>query len=106
MNQNFYFPVPDQLISTTHCNNSNYLEMYQKSIEDPESFWKDQGQRIDWYKPYTKVKEVNFTYPDVTIKWFFDGTLNACYNCVDRHLEQKGDQIDCHYTVFLNPFFH
>ena len=61
MNQNFYFPVPDQLISKTHCNNSNYLEMYQKSIEDPESFWKDQGQRIDWYKPYTKVKEVNFT---------------------------------------------
>ena len=93
MNQNFYFPVPDQLISKTHCNNSNYLEMYQKSIEDPESFWKDQGQRIDWYKPYTKVKEVNFTYPDVTIKWFFDGTLNACYNCVDRHLEQKGNQI-------------
>ena len=62
--------------------------MYEASIEDPETFWGKQGKRIDWIKPYTSVKNTSFAYPDVSIKWFEDGTLNASANCIDRHLEE------------------
>ena len=67
--------------------------MYAESIADPESFWNKHGKRIDWIKPYTKIKNTKYSKEDVSIKWYEDGTLNACWNCVDRHLEEYCDQI-------------
>ena len=75
-----------------HVDKSRYDSMYQSSIRDPESFWREQGQRIDWIKPYTKVKNTTFGPPDVSIKWYEDGTTNAAMNCIDRHLDKCGDQ--------------
>jgi len=72
---------------------AGYEKMYQESITDNEKFWSEQGQRIDWIKPYTQVKDVSFAKDDVRIRWFYDGTLNVCYNCVDRHLDTKGDDV-------------
>jgi len=66
--------------------------MYAASVADPDAFWGDQGKRIDWMTPFTKVKNTTFEYPDVSIKWYEDGELNVCANCVDRHLETRGDQ--------------
>jgi acetyl-CoA synthetase len=66
--------------------------MYQASLDDPDAFWGEHGQRIDWVTPYTKVKNTHYGKDDVSIKWYEDGTLNACVNCVDRHLEKRGDQ--------------
>jgi acetyl-CoA synthetase len=65
--------------------------MYKASLSDPESFWANQAKRIEWIKPFTRVKNTSFAYPDVSIKWFEDGTLNVCANCVDRHLNERGD---------------
>ncbi len=87
------FPVPEHIAKTALCDNEKYLEMYQRSIDDPEGFWAEQGKRIDWIRPYTKIKEANFTIPDVAIKWFYDGTLNASFNCIDRHLDKHGNRV-------------
>jgi acetyl-CoA synthetase len=67
--------------------------MYKASLSDPESFWANQAKRIEWIKPFTRVKNTSFAYPDVSIKWFEDGTLNVCANCVDRHLNERGDLV-------------
>ena len=67
--------------------------MYQASISNPDSFWGEQAKRIDWMRPFTKVKNTSFAYPDVSIKWFEDGTLNVSANCVDRHLKARGDEV-------------
>ncbi len=72
---------------------ADYEEMYQNSITDNEGFWREQAQRIDWIKPFTKVKDVSYSKEDLHIRWFEDGSLNVCYNCVDRHLDNKGDDI-------------
>ncbi len=72
---------------------SGFEKMYQDSISDNEAFWSEQGKRIDWIKPYTKIKDVSFAKEDLRIRWFYDGTLNVCYNCVDRHLDAKGDDV-------------
>ena len=72
---------------------ATYRAMYEASIRDPEAFWGNEAKRIDWIKHFTKVKNTSFTYPDVSIKWFEDGTLNICTNCVDRHLKKRGDQV-------------
>ena len=77
----------------THLNQSSYKEMYQYSIEDNEGFWAEQAQRISWIQPFTEIKDVSFASDDVHIRWFADGTLNACYNCVDRHLPEKKDDV-------------
>jgi acetyl-CoA synthetase len=71
--------------------NEGYLKMYKQSVENPEKFWGKHGKRIDWFKPYTKVKNTSFT-GNVSIKWYEDGITNVCYNCVDRHLKKRGDQ--------------
>jgi acetyl-CoA synthetase len=84
-------PVPKEFSKKAHVDNAGYLEMYQKSVTDPEGFWAEHGKRIDWIKPYTKVKDVDFN-TKVHIRWFYDGTLNASANCIDRHLETRGDQ--------------
>jgi len=72
---------------------AGYEEMYKKSVTDNAGFWAEQAQRIDWIKPFTKVKDVSFARDDLRIRWFYDGSLNVCYNCVDRHLESKGDDV-------------
>ena len=87
------FPVPEKTAKNAFIDNDKYLEMYQQSINDPESFWAEHGRRIDWIKPYTKIKDVSYAHNDVHIKWYYDGTLNACANCIDRHLPMRGDQV-------------
>jgi len=72
---------------------AGYGAMYKASLSDPESFWASQAKRIEWIKPFTRVKNTSFAYPDVSIKWFEDGTLNVCANCVDRHLNERGDLV-------------
>jgi acetyl-CoA synthetase len=91
MSDHHVFPVPDAWAEKAWANNDQYLEMYQQSIDDPDAFWGEQGKRIDWIKPYTKVKNVDFN-GDVNISWYEDGTLNASANCLDRHLATRGDQ--------------
>jgi acetyl-CoA synthetase len=70
---------------------ADYFRQYQHSLDDPDGFWGGHGKRLDWIKPYTKVKDASFD-GDVRIAWYEDGTLNACYNCIDRHLARRGDQ--------------
>ncbi|MHC8508782.1 MAG: acetate--CoA ligase [Rhodospirillales bacterium] len=86
------FPVTPEAAKHGHADNAAYLAMYEKSVSDPDAFWAEHGKRIDWIKPYTKIQSVSFTAPDVSIKWFEDGVLNASANCIDRHLETRGDQ--------------
>ena len=93
MSDQSLFPVPEEVAKNAFIDNDKYLEMYQRSIDDPEGFWEEQGKRINWIKPYTKVKDVSYAHDDVHIKWYYDGTLNACANCIDRHLSTRGDQV-------------
>jgi acetyl-CoA synthetase len=90
---NEIYPVSTETKERALIDEAGYKEMYAKSVEDNEGFWADQASRIDWFKPFTKVKDVSFAKDDLHIRWFEDGTLNACYNCVDRHLETKGDDV-------------
>ncbi|MEM9057705.1 MAG: AMP-binding protein, partial [Pseudomonadota bacterium] len=69
-----------------------YLAMYRQSVEDNEGFWREHGRILDWIEPYTTVKAVSYAKDDLHIRWYEDGTLNACFNCVDRHLADKRDQ--------------
>ncbi|MBN9149278.1 MULTISPECIES: acetate--CoA ligase [unclassified Nitrobacter] len=71
---------------------AKYREMYERSIKDPDGFWSEAAKRVDWIKPFTKVENTSFELGKVSIKWFEDGVLNAAYNCIDRHLEKRGDQ--------------
>ena len=80
------------LAQSAHVDAAKYAEMYQQSINDPDAFWGEHGKRVDWIKPFTKVKNTSFDAKDLSIKWFEDGTLNASANCIDRHLADKADQ--------------
>ncbi|MDG1531911.1 MAG: acetate--CoA ligase [Paracoccaceae bacterium] len=81
-----------EFAANAHIDAAKYKEMYDASIANPEAFWGEQGKRLDWMKPYTKVKNTTFEYPDVSVKWYEDGELNVCANCVDRHLATRADQ--------------
>ena len=84
-------PVPGNLSESAHINNDKYLEMYQRSINDRDAFWAEQAESfLDWYGKWDKVQECD--YNSASIKWFSGGTLNVSYNCLDRHLESRGDQ--------------
>jgi acetyl-CoA synthetase len=87
------YPVDDATKARTLVDADRYAELYTQSVEDNEGFWAEQAQRIDWIKAFTKIKDVSFEKDDLHIRWFEDGTLNACYNCVDRHLESKADDV-------------
>lgn len=89
---NAAYSVPQDFKSKAHIDNEGYLKMYAESVDDPEAFWGKHGQRLDWSKPYTKVKDVSFAQSHLHIRWFEDGELNVSYNCVDRHLKTRGDQ--------------
>ncbi|MCG7531653.1 acetate--CoA ligase [Psychrobium sp. MM17-31] len=87
------FPVADDFAQNALVDNDKYQAMYQESVDNPEKFWGEHGKRIDWIKPFTQVKNTNFAAPNVDIKWFEDGTLNAAANCLDRHLANNGDDV-------------
>ncbi len=86
------FPPSGEFAANAHIDAEDYARMYAASVADPETFWAEHGQRIDWMKPFTKVKNVSYAHPDVSIKWFEDGTLNVSANCIDRHLATRRDQ--------------
>jgi acetyl-CoA synthetase len=92
MNDQVYAPA-EETVRRAHVDAARYREMYEASVRDPEAFWAEHGKRIDWIKPYTKVKNTSFAYDNVSIRWFEDGELNVSANCIDRHLETRGDQI-------------
>ena len=87
------YPVPDSFAQKALVGSRQaYDEMYQRSIEDPEAFWGDMARRIHWFEPFTKVKSTSFKKDDLHIRWFEGGKTNASYNCIDRHLESRGEQ--------------
>ncbi|WP_108127487.1 acetate--CoA ligase [Saccharospirillum mangrovi] len=86
------YPVPNAARERALIKSEDYQRLYQQSVDDNEGFWREQGQRLDWFKPYSQVKDVSFDKKDLHIKWFQDGTLNVAYNCIDRHLETRGNQ--------------
>ena len=88
-NNELIFKVPKKWSSNAYVDKKKYEKKYKLSIKDNEGFWKKEGKRIDWIKPYTKIKDVKYSKTEVKIKWFYDGTLNASANCIDRHLENK-----------------
>jgi acetyl-CoA synthetase len=87
------YDVPAEWEKRAYIDNARYAAMYERSIKDPVSFWGAEAKRIDWFKPFTKVKNASFDLNHVSIKWFEDGVTNAAHNCIDRHLESRGDQI-------------
>jgi acetyl-CoA synthetase len=84
--------VPKKWKERAFVDKDEYEKLYQKSVEKPDKFWGKQGKRLDWIKPYTRVKNTSFEHPDISIKWFEDGTLNVAANCTDRHLKKLGKQ--------------
>ncbi|MCO5086245.1 MAG: AMP-binding protein, partial [Methylobacteriaceae bacterium] len=87
------YAVSDEWKKRAYVDQAKYEEMYKRSVTDPEGFWAEQGKRIDWIKPYTKVKNTSYDPHNVSIKWFEDGTTNVSMNCIDRHLAKRGDQV-------------
>ena len=89
---NQVFKVSENWAKQALVNKSQYEKKYKLSIKDNENFWNKEGKRISWIKPYTKIKDVKYSKEEVNIKWYYDGTLNASANCIDRHLEKKGNK--------------
>ncbi len=89
--QNVY-SVRDDIAAKAWADKATYQAMYQQSVDDPDAFWAEQAKRIDWVKAPTKIKNTSFDPHSVDIRWFEDGTLNVSANCLDRHLETRGDQ--------------
>ncbi|MCC0004564.1 MAG: acetate--CoA ligase [Methylobacteriaceae bacterium] len=87
------YAVSDDWKKRAHVDEAKYQAMYKQSVEDPAGFWGEQGKRIDWIKPFTKVKNTSYDPHNVSIKWFEDGTTNVSMNCIDRHLAKRGDQV-------------
>ena len=86
------YPVPEKFQASANLTPQKYKEMYAQSIANPEKFWGEQGKRLDWIKPYTKVKDVSWDKSDLHTKWYVDGVLNVTANCIDRHLKTRGDK--------------
>ena len=83
------FKVPKKWSNSAYVDKDRYKKKYSLSIKDNEGFWRKEGKRIDWIKPYKKIKDIKYSKTDVKIKWYYDGTLNASANCIDRHLKDK-----------------
>ena len=92
MTQDRMFTPNDAVVKNALIDNDGYQKMYAESVADPDAFWAEHGKRIDWIKPYSQVSDVSYDANDLHIKWYGDGTLNAAANCLDRHLETRGDQ--------------
>lgn len=91
MSDNVY-PVAGGVKKNALIDRETYLQWYDESIKEPDMFWSKHGRRIDWFKPFTKVKNTSFS-GRVSIKWYEDGITNVAYNCIDRHLKSRGDQV-------------
>lgn len=91
MSQIHKHPVPENIAANTLITAEQYQAMYQQSVDDPDSFWGEQGKILDWIKPYSKVKNCSFAPGNINIRWYEDGTLNLAANCLDRHLATRGD---------------
>ncbi|MEX2201673.1 MAG: AMP-binding protein, partial [Dongiaceae bacterium] len=91
MSEHHVFPVPKEWAKKAWIDEARYLDMYERSVRDPEQFWADEAKRIDWIRPFSKVKDTDYT-GDVRIRWYYDGTLNLAANCIDRHLTRRGNQ--------------
>lgn len=87
------YPVSKEWAQRAHVDDAKYLAMYDASIKDPAAFWGEHGKRIDWFKPFTKVKNTSYKPGKVAIKWFEDGITNVAYNCIDRHLKDRANQV-------------
>ena len=86
------YPPSDEFARAAHVDADRFEAMRRAAREDPDAFWAEQGRRLDWIEPYSTVSDVSFDHADLRIRWYEDGTLNVCANCVDRHLEARGDQ--------------
>ncbi len=91
------YPVPENILQSTHLTASQYDEMYKQSVEQPEAFWAEHASMLEWYQKPTKIKNTMFGENDVSIKWFEDGELNASYNCIDRHLANNATKVAFHW---------
>ena len=87
------FPVPDSYKNTAHVTKEIYEDLCQKASNENEKFWDNIGKRIDWIKPYSKIKDVTWSRKNVDINWYYDGKLNVSTNCIDKHLSEKADDI-------------
>ena len=85
--------ITNNWANEAYINKEEYHKLYKQSIDDPDKFWGDQGKRIKWIKPYSKVKNTSYKKNNISIKWYEDGTLNVCENCIDRHLEKNANKI-------------
>ncbi len=86
------YPVPAEWAKRAYVDDVKYKAMYEHSIKDPDGFWGEHGKRVDWIKPFSKVKNTSYDQKNVSIKWFEDGVLNVSANCVDRHLAKRANQ--------------
>jgi acetyl-CoA synthetase len=86
------YDVPAEWVRRAFIDDAKYRELYARSINDPNGFWAEEAKRIDWIKPFTKVKNASFAPDAVSIKWYEDGVTNIAVNCIDRHLAKRGDQ--------------
>ena len=93
MSDNELFPVSEDWAGRAIIDAERYQALYDASIKDPDTFWRQEAQRIDWMKPFTRVKNVSYDPKNLSIKWFEDGSLNVSVNCIDRHLADRADQV-------------
>ncbi len=91
MTETSIFPVADEIADKAWTTEADYFRLYERSIKDPEGFWREHGKRIHWFKPFTEVKDCSYDTDDLHIRWFADGTTNVSYNCTDRHLSSKAN---------------
>src|ERR1700736_5624007 len=87
------YEVPADWKKRAYIDDAKYAAMYERSIADPTGFWAEEAKRIDWIKPFTKVKNTSYDPHHVSIKWFEDGVTSVAHNCIDRHLAKRGDQV-------------
>ena len=87
------YEIPTDWLGRAFVRDNDYRAMYERSIKDPTGFWAEQAKRIHWYKAPSKIKNSSFDAHNVSIKWFEDGITNVAYNCIDRHLEKRSNQV-------------
>ena len=89
---NTLIQVSDHWSKQGYVNKAKYQKKYNLSVKENDNFWRKEAKRINWIKPFTKVKDVKYSKEDVRIKWFYDGSLNVSANCIDRHLKKNGNK--------------
>ena len=88
------YAIPADVAKRAHIDSKKYKEMYERSVRDPDGFWAEQAQEfVTWSKPWTRVSDWSYDAKNLHLKWFEGGKLNVSYNCLDRHLDKRGNQI-------------